>query len=117
MNSKNLLEYILPSDIIAHFDVIEATENDGILSIHLDEKNVIPPETPKEKQLESKGFMPSIMIQDFPIRGKETYLKVRRRVWRDKETGESITRKWELYEQGTSYTKDFAAFLKELIRQ
>ena len=31
---------------------------------------------------ESKGFMESKLIQDFPIRGKGVYLRIKKRRWR-----------------------------------
>jgi len=40
--------------------------------------------------LHSKGFFPEIEVQDFPIRGKAVYLRVRRRRWEDPETGQYL---------------------------
>ena len=31
--------------------------------------------------LHSKGFLPEIEVQDFPIRGKAVYLRIKRRRW------------------------------------
>jgi hypothetical protein len=42
---------------------------------------------------------------------------VRRRKWRDKNTGNIYSTRWDLTADGTSYTKEFADFLKELFGQ
>jgi len=39
---------------------------------------------------ESKDFLPSSRIQDFPIRGQAVYLVIRRRRWHHKETKREI---------------------------
>jgi hypothetical protein len=116
MEPQIILKYILPKEIIEHFDVLEIKEIGNQLTIYLDEKNIIPSEH-LDKALESKGFSPPATIQDFPIRDRQVLLKVRRRIWRDKSTGKTYTQTWELTEKGTSYTKEFAAFLKELVGQ
>lgn len=114
METQTILKYILPKEIIEHFDVVEIKEIGNQLTIYLDEKSILPPEH-SDKALESKGFSPSVTIQDFPIRDKQVLLEVRRRLWRDKSTGKTYYCAWELTEKGTSYTKEFAAFLKGLV--
>ena len=64
----------------------------------------------------SKGFDEPIQIQDFPIRDKVVYFKIRRRKWIDKHTGKVYTTNWNITATGTSYTKELAAFLKEFLR-
>jgi hypothetical protein len=116
METQTILKYFLPQEFYEYFDVIEIKDNGNQLIIRLDERNVLPPEH-SDKGLESKGFSPSSTIQDFPIRDKQVFLEVRRRLWREKSTGKTYFREWELSEKGTSYTKEFAAFLKELAGQ
>ncbi|WP_422663669.1 ISAon1 family transposase N-terminal region protein, partial [Sphingobacterium sp. UBA6645] len=50
----------------------------------------------ENSKLESKGFMPSTEISDFPIRGQKVTLHIRRRRWTVLDTGEIITRDWNL---------------------
>ncbi|WP_456305213.1 ISAon1 family transposase N-terminal region protein [Dyadobacter helix] len=45
---------------------------------HLEEKNLHPIEF-KDQKLESKGFLPEIYIQDFPIRNQKVTLCIKRR--------------------------------------
>ncbi len=53
-------------------------------------------------------------IQDFPLRDKKVSFKVRRRKWHDITANEYFTNNYELTQEGTRYSKEFAAFLKEL---
>ena len=79
----------------------------------MEEKNEVPSSYSKN-QTESKGFYESVVVQDFPIRGKKVFLNARRRRWVMLETGEYISRDWKLVAKGTRLTQDFASFLKEL---
>ena len=67
----------------------------------------------KSEDYESKGFMDAVRITDFPIRDHKVILVLRRRRWRNKETGETFVDRISVTESGTRYSKEFAAFLKE----
>ena len=56
-------------------------------------------------------------MQDFPVRGKAGYLRIKRRRWEDPETGQTYSRDWNLVASGTRITAEFGAFLKALLRQ
>ncbi len=116
MEIGSLLEYLLPNEIQHYFDFvnIEKGTNNRLL-LHLDEKPIKPSEH-LDKELVSKGFDEPIQIQDFPIREKAVYFIIRRRKWIDKQTGKVYMTNWNLTANGTSYTKEFAAFLKEFLR-
>jgi hypothetical protein len=64
--------------------------------------------------LVGNGFYEELTIQDFPLRGKSVFLHIKRRRWRDKQTGEAVHRNWNLVAQGSRMTIDFAAFLKAI---
>ncbi|UIR56446.1 hypothetical protein LZQ00_01185 [Sphingobacterium sp. SRCM116780] len=51
---------------------MEVVQQDKELHIHLDEKNIVPSGY-ENVELESKGFLPSSQIKDFPILGSESY--------------------------------------------
>jgi hypothetical protein len=117
MKIESLLKYLLPEDLLEYFELTQVRESrDNTLSMYLDERNLVPPEH-NEKQLVSHGFNQPVTIQDFPLRQKRVYLVVRRRKWKDKTTGNIYSRAWDLTARGTSYSKEFAAFLKELFGQ
>ena len=111
---ENLVGYILPAGITEYFTVNQIKQQASVLTICLDEKNVIPEEH-QDRTLVSKGFYPSSRLEDFPIRGYKVYLQVRRRKWKDVKTNQLISRDWHLTAKGTSYTNEFGAFLKELV--
>ena len=115
MENKGLLalaQLILPSEILSNFEVVKVDEQSNLIRIHLDE--IIKDSYKSNPMIESKGFCDAVVIRDFPIRDKGVDLLVRRRRWLDKETGRSFSETYELKAEGTRYSKEFAAFLKEL---
>lgn len=113
MKTNELLQHFLPSEFIEYFDLVEIINSDTQLEFILKEKNLLPSEY-CSLALESKGFLPPISLVDFPIRNHKVILLVYRRVWREKDTGKTYTNNWKLAHKGTSYTKEFAAFLKKI---
>lgn len=112
---QQIMKYILPKEMAEYFELTGVKENGENLILFLEEKNNIPKEYEGRRTL-SKGFHPSSTIEDFPIREYKVYLEIKRRKWKDLDTGETISRSWELTARGTSYTKEFGAFLKEMAR-
>jgi hypothetical protein len=82
---------------------------------YLKEINSIPKEY-RVKKLSSKRFFDQISVQYFPIRGHKAYLYITRRRWLNKETGKVVFRDWNLVEDGTRVTQEFASFSKEINR-
>jgi hypothetical protein len=111
----SLANLVLPSGILEFFTISNIVQSEELLNIYLNEKNLIPQEYIKDK-LSSKGFYEEIKVQDFPIRGKEVYLYIKRRRWLNESTGNIVMRNWEVVAKGTRMTKDFAAFLKVISR-
>lgn len=107
---------VLPKEILDHFEIvkIETDESDidaMSMTVHLDERmNTI---LQKSGDYESKGFMEAVNITDFPIRDHKVILSLRRRRWKNVNTGETFVDRISVTESGTRYSKEFAAFLKE----
>jgi transposase len=112
---KELLSLVLPSGILEFFIITQVIQSKEQLDFHLEEKNIIPQEYINNK-VTSKGFYDEIKVQDFPIRGKEVYLHIKRRRWLNESTGNIVIRDWELVAKGTRMTKEFASFLKVISR-
>ncbi|WP_346821530.1 ISAon1 family transposase N-terminal region protein [Rapidithrix thailandica] len=53
-----------------------------------------------------------VSMQNFPLRGKPCYLKIKRRKWLHETTGKNISRDWHMVATGTRMTEEFALFLK-----
>ena len=98
-----------------YFTLVNHVSQDTCFILYLEEKATIPAEY-SDLHLHSKGFLPEIEVQDFPIRGKAVYLRIKRRRWEDPSTGQTYSRDWSLVATGTRITAEFGAFLKELLR-
>ena len=116
IDTETLLRAFLPAWLFDYFEVVKLEQKSEGLHIYLDEKKVIP-EAFANRQLRSHGFDDSITVQDFPIKGKEVYLHLRRRRWLDVNTNEIISRKFDITHQGTRLTKEFVSFLKATNRE
>lgn len=115
ISDHDLLKLLLPEFLVEHFDITKAEQQDAELHIFFEEKNSIPQEF-SDRLLESKGFLPAITIDDYPLRGKIVKLHVKRRRWTDKSSGEILQRDWQVVCKGTRMTQDFAGFLKKISR-
>jgi len=108
---KELLKLILPDFLVDHFEVVKVNSLNARIDIYLEEYIEIPKEYASQ-QLISHGFYKQAVIKDFPIRGKQVYLYIKRRRWLNKTTKEVVSRDWNLLAKGTRMTKEFAVFLK-----
>ena len=108
---ETLVRLLLPEGILDYFELTNVAQTAAGLNIYLEEKN-LPPLGYEKPQLESKGFLPETAIQDFPIRGQQVNLCVKRRRWEVKQSGEVITRDWDLVRKGARMTTEFGTFLK-----
>jgi hypothetical protein len=80
--------------------------------IEFEEKNELPNGYPS-LEYESKGFTESKSIQDFPLRGKAVYLRIKKRRWRHKITGQVIKRDFSFMADGSKFTRELSDFLKD----
>lgn len=110
-----LVRFLLPEGILDYFELSKIVEGLTGLHIYLEEKN-LPPSHYQDQKLASKGFLPEIYIQDFPIRNQLVTLCIKRRRWEIKDTGAIVNRDWNIVQQGTRMTKEFADFLKSVRR-
>jgi hypothetical protein len=109
---KELMGYLLPGGTLEYFDLVQVLKDKEGLVLFLEEKNELPSEY-KDRKFHSKGFYPEIRIQDFPIREHKVLLSIKRRRWEDPDSGEVVSRNWDLIMKGTRLTKEFATFLKD----
>lgn len=106
-------ELLLPEGLLNYFEVVEVNTLEKVIMLHLDEK-VLSSQENKDNLFISKGFYPATDIHDFPLRGKSLILRVRRRRWQNKLSGNPYMRDWSVIAGGTHLTAEFAAFLKGL---
>jgi transposase len=99
--------------IISEFQMLCRIENKTeYLVIEFEEKNELPGGY-SAIEYESKGFMESKLIQDFPLRGKPVFLRIKKRRWRHKQTGSVIKRDFSFIADGSKFTKELSDFLKD----
>jgi transposase len=98
---------------ITDFQILCSTEiKKEYWLIDFEEKNDIPNGYPAS-EYESKGFTRSPIIQDFPIRGKGVYLRIKKRRWRHKQTRAIIKRDFSFITDGSKFTQELSDFLKD----
>ena len=102
MKPKRLLRAILPDVLIDNFDIVNFDKSADRFDIYLDEKKVQLKEDKTNPDIISYGFGEYRTIQDYPIRGRATYLHVRKRKWLDKSSNEIFSYDWDLSEFGLS---------------
>lgn len=118
MNDISLLSELFPSELTQYFIIGKyeilcdvATKSEYWL-IEFEEKNELP-SSYSSSDYESKGFMESSTIQDFPLRGKAVYLRIKKRRWRHKVTGSVFRRDFSFITEGSKLTRELSDFLKD----
>ncbi len=110
-----IIQFLLPEFILENFELTTIDRVEGTFHVRMEEKNVSDTD-PEKKYLLSKGFFPTITVQDFPIRGHKVFLHIKRRRWLNTKTGKVVYRDWTEVADGTRMTSEFSAFLKEISR-
>lgn len=112
-----LLQLLFPSELMEYFLISNfhtlcslETKQEYWL-IEFEEKNVLP-KGYSSLDYESKGFMESKTLQDFPLRGKAVFLTIKKRRWRHKRTGDIIRRDFTFIADGSKFTQELSDFLK-----
>ena len=109
MFPSELMDYFF----ISNYELLCSLETKSeYWEIEFEEKNELPREY-SSIDYESKGFMESKQIQDFPLRGKAVFLKVKKRRWRHKESGAIVKRDFSFIADGSKFTKELSDFLKD----
>ncbi len=79
MKTQDILQHLLPEEILSYFDSTDILNKTEKLIFCLDEKHQIPDDFPNG-EYEAKGFTPGKNLQDFPSRGKAVVLYVMAKV-------------------------------------
>ena len=112
-----LLKAFLPIKWLAYFELKEVTQSPNEWQITLIEKEDCIPKELKDKQAVQNGYLNPIEINDFPLRGKPTYLKFIRRRWKIAGQNKSYFNQYHFYPKGMKATKEFGSFLKDFDRK
>ncbi|MBK7098951.1 MAG: hypothetical protein IPH58_12075 [Sphingobacteriales bacterium] len=96
MLEQSVIQLLLPEGLLEYFDIIEVKQlcrikdKQTFYELHLEEQNRLHSGY-NAVDFESKGFT-EVTIQDFPLRGKDVFLVIRRRRWRHKQDAKQIVR-------------------------
>ena len=120
-----LARCLLPTHMLEWFDLtnveVKSTEKSAtqdtqsdespvnVIHLYLDENELTPD---NREDLRPNGFTPAKTFHDFPIRGQEVLLHVRRRRWLDTE-GHNVMSEFDFIQESTRCSKELADFLKE----
>lgn len=114
MKDHELLRAILPELLIDNFEVSRFEKTSERFDIWLDEKRVQIKDDKRNSSIISYGYGDYREIKDFPLRGRATYLHLRKCKWMDRTTGEVFSYDWEIpVDECTRLNDEFVAFLKE----
>ena len=108
------VELLFPKEMLDYFEFIKFDQDPEMITIYLDERDDLRDKKPGHIYTKN-GFLPASTITDFPIRDRKATLIVRRRRWKDEETGESVSNDYKLVAKGTRHSAEFAAFLKGVL--
>lgn len=118
-----LVRYMLPKGMLDTFEVTNVDEESTglydetnteirILHIYLDERDL---RDDVWHDLKPNGFTEPRVFNDFPVRERKVALHVRRRRWLTEDGKNQLLDTPALIADGTSYSIEFAAFLKEMV--
>ena len=118
-----LVRYMLPKGMLEQFEVTDVAEQKTgevdetgteirILHIYLDERDM---RGEVWHDLQPNGFTRCRVFNDFPLREHKVALHVRRRRWLTPDGKSQILDTMPLVADGTGYSLEFAAFLKEMV--
>ncbi len=110
-----ILELFFPQDLLNYFDLVNYDKEGDVLHLYFEEHHIVPDEL-KGSHINSHGFHKEVIVQDFPIRGHQVLLHIKRRRWKNITNNTVHSRDWNLVSSSTKLTQEFASFLKELSR-
>ena len=92
----SLVKLMFPREMLDYFEVVGFEIHEDSINVRLDERDRIHKKRSGHTYVKN-GFLPE---------------SLRRRRWKDEETGEIVSNDYELVAKGTRHSKEFAAFLK-----
>ena len=111
--SRLLAECLLPEHMLDWFDLkdvfVEQKKETKLVHIYLDENELRPDD---RTDIRPNGFTRESVFHDFPIRGHEVLLHIRRRRWLDSDNHNVMT-ECEFIQESTRCSTELAAFLKD----
>lgn len=119
MKEHELVWAMLPEGLEEYFDIEGFEKDEQKFRITLIEKNELPKEMPAEYHGKKviNTVLNEIVLDDFLIRGLKTEIVLKRRWWKFEGVQRMLIRSLDAIHPSMKFSKDFAAFLKELDRK
>jgi hypothetical protein len=119
MKEHGLLWAFLPEGLEEYFDVESFEKDEQRFRIVLVEKNILPTEMPAEYHGKKviNTVLNDIQMDDFSIRGRKADIVLRRRWWKFEGVQRMLMRSIDVFHESMRFSKEFAAFLKDLDRK
>jgi len=114
MEKKDVKSLLAPQEIIEKFDLVKINENSKMYELVFEEKQEQIPDSIRGSEVVLDGFCNPLSLLSFPLKGKPTYLVIKRRRWKPKGGGSHVSNEYYFNHPGVKATKEFAAFLKEV---
>ena len=114
---KKLLGGIIPKEWTEIFELSSFEEQKKEFRLELVEKESLVPEKIKNKDWVLNGYCRTVELMSFPLKGKSTYITIKKRRWKIQGQNICYTNNYDLHLDGVKATKEFALFLKKLDRQ
>ena len=111
---SELISAFVPEEILRDFELKEVKKECGVYRLYLEEKDDEShyfPELAETKEVVRCGYMNPCEIQTFPIAGREAFIYIRRRRWKEMGGRESFfnTYKYKYTIEGIKCTPRFGA--------
>lgn len=106
---KDVYSYLLSENLLDYLPVSQVEDSMTRINTSLKEKNNM-----NNLLVKIKSFYNSVLVKDFPVKGRSLLLNLSRGRWINKETGEYVSLDLGLVSQGKRITAEIAAFLKGL---
>lgn len=112
MEVKDLLQLVVPKEILKCFDLVEVKEGKLATELIFEEKKELIPVALTGQVAVLDGFCNPLSLLGFPLKGNPTYIVLIRRRWKPKGGDLQCSNEYSFHPPHVKATTEFAAFLK-----
>ena len=113
----HVLSVLIPESL-SPFNLVSVKEHSTYIELRLEDSvDNIPSLLQHSPIVVLDGFSNPIELQSFPLKGKPVYFKIYRHRWKASGSTQHYSHSYDLHPEGVKTTHEFAAFLKDEVRQ